>query len=79
MAHAETHGRRASERRWFGSTLTSMATTIAAVREWQRSVARRRAIADLTSDQLKDVGLSGVSKPTLEIKAGLITNLMSMR
>jgi hypothetical protein len=46
---------------------------------WRRSVARRRAIADLTPDQLRDIGHPQAALPTLNVKAGLITNLMSMR
>nr|WP_245305285.1 hypothetical protein [Rhizobium leguminosarum] len=43
-------------------------------------------MADLTSDQLRDIGYPRddighpqVNRPVLEIKAGLMTKLMSMR
>ncbi|MER9668838.1 DUF1127 domain-containing protein [Mesorhizobium sp. M0203] len=53
---------------------------IAAFTRWRRTVARRRALADLTTDQLKDIGHSEVHQPALDAaKAVLITNLMSMR
>nr|WP_244603051.1 DUF1127 domain-containing protein [Mesorhizobium delmotii] len=52
---------------------------IAAFRGWRRTVARRRALADLTPDQLNDIGHPEAHRPALDIKAGLITNLMSMR
>nr|WP_292523584.1 DUF1127 domain-containing protein [Mesorhizobium sp.] len=52
---------------------------IAAFRGWRRTVARRRALADLTPDQLNDIGHPEAPRPVLDIKAGLITNLMSMR
>jgi len=80
MAHTETRaGGSASKRQLFGSRLNSVATIVAALRKWRRTVARRRALADLTPDQLKDIGHPEANRPALEIKAGLITNLMSMR
>jgi hypothetical protein len=36
-------------------------------------------LADLTPDQLRDIGQPEINRPVLEIKAGLMTNLMSMR
>jgi uncharacterized protein YjiS (DUF1127 family) len=80
MAHTETRAEnRASNRRLLGMASKGMATMVAALAAWQRTVARRRAIADLTPDLLKDIGYSEAPRPTLNIKAGLITNLMSMR
>ena len=55
------------------------AAAIAALKTWQRTVSRRRAIADLPSDRLKDIGHAKAPAPVLEVKAGLITNLMSVR
>ncbi|WP_292408257.1 DUF1127 domain-containing protein [Mesorhizobium sp.] len=52
---------------------------IAAFRGWRRAVARRRALADLTPGQLNDIGHPEAHRPVLDIKAGLITNLMSLR
>lgn len=43
------------------------------------TVARRRALSDLTPEQLKDMGNQEAHRSKLEIKAGLITNLMSMK
>ncbi|NYT29218.1 DUF1127 domain-containing protein [Rhizobium sp. WYCCWR 11128] len=87
MAHTETHaGISAPERPVFGSGANSVAIIVAALRKWQRSVARRKALADLTPDQLRDIGYPRddighpqVNRPVLEIKAGLMTKLMSMR
>lgn len=80
MAHTETRVENcASTRRLLGVALKSIVTMVAALTAWQRTVARRRATTDLTRDQLKDIGHSEVPRPTLDIKAGLITNLMSMR
>ncbi|NNU64659.1 DUF1127 domain-containing protein [Rhizobium sp. WYCCWR 11152] len=87
MAHTETHaGISAPERQVFGSGANSVAIIVAALRKWQRSVARRKALADLTPDQLRDIGYPRddighpqVNRPVLEIKAGLMTKLMSMR
>jgi uncharacterized protein YjiS (DUF1127 family) len=59
--------------------LSALATTIAAVRKWQRATATRSILADLTADQLRDVGLPQPSRPELIVKAGLVTNLISMR
>ncbi|TAX72633.1 DUF1127 domain-containing protein [Rhizobium leguminosarum] len=87
MAHTETHaGISAPERQAFGSWPSSVAMIVAALRKWQRSVARRKALADLTPDQLRDIGHPRDdighpqdNRPVLEIKAGLMTKLMSMR
>ncbi|TIO10435.1 DUF1127 domain-containing protein [Mesorhizobium sp.] len=80
MADTEIRtGRSASKRHLFGSSLKSVAIMIAAFREWRRIVARRRALADLTPDQLNDIGHPEAHRAVLTIKAGLITNLMSMR
>jgi uncharacterized protein YjiS (DUF1127 family) len=76
MAHTQI---RASNRRLLGIALERTATIFAAFTAWQRTVARRRAIADLTAEQLKDIGHPEAPRPILYIKAGLVTNLMSMR
>ncbi|WP_027668861.1 DUF1127 domain-containing protein [Rhizobium leguminosarum] len=80
MAHTETHAGISAPRP------NSVAIIVAALRKWQRSVARRKALADLTPDQLRDIGYPRddighpqVNRPVLEIKAGLMTKLMSMR
>jgi uncharacterized protein YjiS (DUF1127 family) len=83
MAHTETPAASApiqqvSESRENSITILTAALA-AAVRQLRRAAARRRVLADLTSDQLRDIGQPEINRPTLEIKAGLITNLMSMR
>jgi hypothetical protein len=57
----------------------SMGAVIGTLRRRRRTVATYGAIADLTPEQLKDVGLPEAMRPVLEVKAGLITNLMAMR
>ncbi|MBB3563344.1 uncharacterized protein YjiS (DUF1127 family) [Rhizobium sp. BK512] len=83
MAHTETHAASAPIQQVSESRVNSItiltAALAAAVRQWRRAAARRRVLADLTSDQLRDIGQPEINRPTLEIKAGLITNLMSMR
>jgi len=77
MAHANTGEHQTWKGRLFGPTLDSM---IAAFRLWRRTRATRLAIADLTADQLNDIGQPKAPQPTLDVvKAALITNLMSMR
>lgn len=79
MAHTKTREYPTWKRRLPGSTLRSVATMIAAFGNWRRTVARRRAMADLTPDQLNDIGHPEAPRPALHVKAGLITNLISMR
>lgn len=80
MADTQTRAARsASKRHLPGSGLKSAATMIAAFSGWRRNVARRRALADLTPNQLNDIGHPLAHRPVLDIKAGLITNLMAMR
>ena len=77
MADRETRaGRHAPTARLLELVLKT-ATAIVARRTWRPTVSRRLAIANLTSDQLRDIGHA--EAPVLEIKAGLITNLISAR
>ncbi|MBY5333272.1 DUF1127 domain-containing protein [Rhizobium leguminosarum] len=87
MAHTETHaGISAPERQVFGFGPNSLATVVTALRAWRRAVVRRKALTELTPDQLRDIGYPRDdighpqdNRPVLEIKAGLMTELMSMR
>ena len=82
MAHTETHARhRQQQGRFLRSPLECAAPTITAFRAWRRAAARRRAITGLDVDQLRDIGHPTAEAPTpmLDVKAGLIANLMSMR
>jgi hypothetical protein len=80
MPHMETRVRHHSLRvRLLGFVLKTTATAIAALKNWQRTVSRRRAIADLPPEQLRDIGHAETPAPVLEVKAGLITTLISMR
>ncbi|CCV07144.1 conserved hypothetical protein [Mesorhizobium metallidurans STM 2683] len=80
MPHTETRVRHHSSRaRLLGFVLKTTATVIAALKTWHRIVSRRRAIADLTPERLTDIGYAEAPVAVLEVKPGLVTNLMSMR
>ncbi|UGY10784.1 DUF1127 domain-containing protein [Phyllobacterium pellucidum] len=80
MAHTETHiGRAPTETQVGGTKLNIVATAIAAFRKRRQALAARRVLAELTPEQLNDMGLPQANHPALDIKAALITNLMSMR
>ena len=79
MPQGETRVDHSSTVRLLGLVLETNATAIAALETWQRTVSRRRAIANLTADQLRDIGHAEPPVPVLEVKAGLITNLISAR
>ena len=80
MAYMKTGEYQPSKRRLSGLRFNGLAAMIAAFRLWRRTRTTRRAIADLSPDQLNDIGQPGASQPTLDVaKAVLITNLMSMR
>jgi len=80
MPHMETRVRHRSSRvRLLGFVLKTTAAAIAALKAWHQTVTRRRAIADLPPEQLRDIGHAEASAPMLEVKAGLVTNLKSMR
>jgi len=80
VAHAEIRSNYRASKPLLGYNLKSMgAIIIAALRRRRRTVARRRAIADLTPEQLKDIGYAEAPRPLLEVEAGLITDLMEWR
>lgn len=80
MPHTETRVRRhPSTSRLFGFAVNATETAIAAFTTWQRAVSRCRKIADLTPDRLRDIGHAEPPAPMLEVKAGLITTLESLR
>jgi hypothetical protein len=79
MPRPETRIDHSSTVRLLGLVLKTTATAIATLQTWQRTVSRRRAIANLTADQLRDIGHAEPPVPVLEVKAGLITNLISAR
>jgi len=80
MPHMETRVRyRSFKVRLLGFVLKTTAASIAALKAWQRTVSTYWAIADLTPEQLRDIGHIEPPTPVLEVKAGLITTLMSMR
>jgi hypothetical protein len=80
MPHTETRIRlHVSRVRLSGLMLKTAATAAAALKTWQRIISRRRAIADLPPEQLEDIGHAAPPAPVLEVKAGLITILKSLR
>ncbi|RUT96333.1 DUF1127 domain-containing protein [Mesorhizobium sp. USDA-HM6] len=80
MAHTEAHTEtRTSKHRLIASASKGMATAAAAFMAWRRTIAGRRAIRDMTPDQLKDIGYPQQPPPTFFVRAGLMTDLMSMR
>ena len=54
-----------------------------ACRRWQQDRRNRRIVAELTDAQLQDAGIDRAvllrNKPSMEVKAGLMANLMSMQ
>lgn len=78
MAQVEILADRHSTMGWL---FRSLETLIGALAVWRQTVANRHAIAGLTTHELRDIGhpLADSPSPTLEIKAGLMANLMSMR
>lgn len=80
MAYAEIHSDYSATKErslWF--VLKSMAAAIADRRRKWRAAARYQAVADLTPDQLRDIGLPEAIRPVRDVEAVLITNLMAMR
>jgi len=74
MPHTETRTSRQSSR-LLGLVLKLPATAVEVLKTRQR----RRAIAHLPPEQLNDIGAAETPAPVLEVKPGLVTNLMSMR
>lgn len=80
MAHTTTRTEyRAAARDLYGPKLTSFVAMFAAFRTWRSAVATRKMLRGLTAEQLEDIGHAETPLPSLVVKAGLITNLMSMR
>jgi hypothetical protein len=60
--------------------LSSMAkVTLASVARWRRTIATERAIADLSSEQLRDAGCPEVPRQVIIVEARLMATLMAMR
>jgi uncharacterized protein YjiS (DUF1127 family) len=80
MPHNETRSsRKLSRVRPPGFALKTTVAVIRVLITWQLTITRRRAIAHLSPEQLRDIGCSEVPAPVFEIKPCLITNLMSMK
>ena len=80
MAHSQVNiGFR---ERSFGKTFSEhLILTLARLDNWRRETAQRRAVNDLTDDSLRDIGYptTAAPKPVIEVEAGLMSKLMSMR
>ena len=65
------------------STLARMLATLAllarALSAWRRAAHTRKALAELSPDQLRDIGQAENARPVLTVKPGLMANLMSLR
>ena len=79
MAHTKTGEQQASNARPLRPILNIIAVLIAAARAKWQARATRRAIAELSPDQLADIGWPEARRPVLDVKAGAIANLMSMQ
>lgn len=80
MANAEDRAeRRTTRTSLFRSGLESIVSLIAAAKARRRTAVIRKSLRDLTPDQLRDIGCPEPPVPSLDVKAGLITNLTSMR
>ncbi|MBX4908228.1 MULTISPECIES: DUF1127 domain-containing protein [Rhizobium] len=79
MAHTETQTFVSAPTRQMAGPMNILTTLFAALRTWQRAIASRKQLAELTPYQLRDIAHPEANRPVLDIKAGLITNLMSMR
>ncbi|OCP15096.1 DUF1127 domain-containing protein [Ensifer sp. LC163] len=80
MAHFQSSAGFGS--RSFSKTLDEyLASTLAKLNAWRRDTAQRRAMAELSDDTLRDVGHAPdiAPKPVIEVEAGLMSKLMSMR
>ena len=81
MTHTEARGEiGASQAPQFVARRNSLAGMVIRcfLRRWQVA-ATRRAMSDLTTEQLNDIGYPEQARPVLQVEPGLITNLMSMR
>lgn len=76
MPRAETRVDHSSRVRLLGLVLKA---TNVALKAWQLAVSRRRAVADLPPERLRDIGHAEAPAAVLEVKPGLVANLMSMR
>lgn len=80
MAHTEAHAKTGASRHPLpGMASNSMAAAVAAFVAWRRTIAGRRALADLTPHELRDIGCPELSAPKVVVRVGLMTDLMSMR
>lgn len=60
--------------------LQAIARRIAAAGMWYRRAQSRRIIAALSPEQMKDIGYPAVDAiPSLEVEAGLMSKLQTMR
>jgi uncharacterized protein YjiS (DUF1127 family) len=80
MGHTETHTARNAATGYVpGQGLKIVAALVSAFRSRRLAARRRRTLASMTPEQLDDVALSAPPRRVQVVKAGLITNLMSMR
>ncbi len=80
MAYLAYSSRRLPASGFLARFIEAAATRIAAVESSYRLARSRRALEALGPETLKDIGYPTIeAKPSLEIEAGLMTRLNSMR
>ena len=79
MAHIQAHATINLSKHQSLGLASRAAMVFAAFTAWGRSIGARRAIRELTTEQLKDIGYPEARMPTFVVKVGLLSDLMSMR
>jgi len=84
MSQTSRHARKTASTGDFLDLLSDGAASLLAKMQERRSLARdRKLLEQLGAAQLEDMGIDGSAirppRPAVEVKAGLMTNLMSMR
>jgi uncharacterized protein YjiS (DUF1127 family) len=59
--------------------ILSLTDAAKSLSSWCRAIATSKELARLTPEQLRDIGYVESPKPTLSVKPGLMSHLMSMR
>ena len=79
MTHTETRANRQATGTSFSGWKLGKSSIVEVGKEWRRAAVRQRTLSELTCEQLDDIGHERPNLPTLEVKAGLVIDLMSMR
>lgn len=81
MAYSGYFSRRLPAQQFSGWLIERAATLIAEVKRQHQLIRSRRELEALSIHQLKDIGYPTLDdpRPTLEVKAGVMSKLMTMR